>query len=344
MPPNLIAALASQESGGQQLAGSLDRATQMVIKDKIRRAGLDLIRKHKQRQQDAGIYGQLPGEIGSRRKASEGITKDDVLEVAHQYGLGPQGITQIAKMVTQSGALDKSVEMETIYGPDNQTKMVPIREGQEYTPPEGWSLNEPEQIGFSDSFQKLRERVLLGEDPNKAFQGVYGETQDPLEVTLTNPKTRATTKARRGSDFYKQMLSQGWQDQEIPSLAGDAGIKGRTGEAIQLLKVMGQPATKQNIKNVMHNIIKPLYGHDAGPKDAEIKQNALQYAARNSMPGDSYQQILERANEFYNYMGGKSGQPGSAYTSPDQVKSAFRSGTLSRDEAVKILKNQFGMQ
>ena len=34
-------------------------------------------------------------------------------------------------------------EMQTIYGPDGQTKRVPVEKGTEYIPPEGWSLSKP---------------------------------------------------------------------------------------------------------------------------------------------------------------------------------------------------------
>lgn len=34
-------------------------------------------------------------------------------------------------------------EMQTIYGPEEATKRVPVIKGQEYTPPSGWSLSKP---------------------------------------------------------------------------------------------------------------------------------------------------------------------------------------------------------
>ena len=36
-------------------------------------------------------------------------------------------------------------EMQTIYGPNNQTMRVPITKGQEYAPPAGWTLQKPGQ-------------------------------------------------------------------------------------------------------------------------------------------------------------------------------------------------------
>ena len=70
-------------------------------------------------------------------------------------------------------------ERLTIYGPGGKTKRVPVKKGEAYTPPEGWSLTKPgaEEKPTAEQ-QRLRSQVLrlygygemAGLDPNERFR------------------------------------------------------------------------------------------------------------------------------------------------------------------------------
>lgn len=61
---------------------------------------------------------------------------------------------------------------KTIYGPDGQTKIVPVKKGEEYTPPEGWSLKPPSDAS-SENYDKnlLVAAQVAGVDPKKVKSG-----------------------------------------------------------------------------------------------------------------------------------------------------------------------------
>lgn len=76
----------------------------------------------------------------------------------------------------------KEPDMNTIYGPEGQTKRVPITKGKEYTPPTGWSLKAPdkESIGYTPQ-QKV-------DDTRQYYSMKMKSLLDPMGIGIREGK------------------------------------------------------------------------------------------------------------------------------------------------------------
>jgi len=102
----------------------------------------------------------------------------------------------------------------TLYGPKGQTKRISIRKGDQYTPPDGWSLSKPgtdkeytvqQQIDDAVTFYKFKQRLLI--DDTGFIKEGKEEEYDKLTESLAKDQ-RAILDGKKPSFLREQSMQR----------------------------------------------------------------------------------------------------------------------------------------
>jgi hypothetical protein len=178
-----------------------------------------------------------------------------------------QSPEQLMKLAVESGiSLElpgenkPETEMQTIYGPEGQTKRIPIPKGKPYTPPTGWSLAKP--TAGKEEYE-----------PGQALKRISTIRKAMAELEKTNEITAAIVAANPdlGGMFGQQMdtklkqdLMDAWQNEldylaefapkQKPKEKPKAERQSLRDRAIQKLKEKNYPITEGNITYIMDQL------------------------------------------------------------------------------------------
>lgn len=95
------------------------------------------------------------------------------------------------------GEPEPAYEQLTIYGPEGKTKRVPVKKGEEYNPPEGWTLTKPDTAKKDDE-EKALKRISAIEE--KIYRIKTTGTIDSETLALLNKLDPKTADMARGGD------------------------------------------------------------------------------------------------------------------------------------------------
>ena len=100
-------------------------------------------------------------------------------------------------------------EQKTLYGPQGQTRNVPVQKGTEYTPPKGWSLAKPEKLQKEPTPQQALMRIS---GIRKTMATLDKTNEITAMIIAANPELAGMI-GQKIDDDLKQQLMDAWNDE-----------------------------------------------------------------------------------------------------------------------------------
>jgi len=100
-------------------------------------------------------------------------------------------------------------EQKTLYGPQGQTRNVPVQKGTEYTPPKGWSLAKPEKLQKEPTPQQALMRIS---GIRKTMATLDKTNEITAMIIAANPELAGMV-GQKIDDDLKQQLMDAWNDE-----------------------------------------------------------------------------------------------------------------------------------
>lgn len=137
---------------------------------------------------------------------------------------------------TDGGSTTDATTQVTIYGPDGQTKKVPISKEQEYVPPSGWSLNAPNASAEKNDLQteitvnEIRSSLVDKDNDRQYFDSnapLFNKRNGNNEVAYWDDSDKGKVFNRQGKakvmQLPKEAIDLGWTPSKIEDAAKTKG-------------------------------------------------------------------------------------------------------------------------
>lgn len=160
----------------------------------------------------------------------------------------------------------------TLYGPNGATKRVPIERGYEYVPPEGWSLTKP------GAGEKATVPTGYRQTPTGGLEPIPGGPADPETVKALAEARKMETSRVSAETAYVPIGDDKYQYMSVDKVEGTTKPILRNGKPIvlsekQVLIAEGKKA--QSLVDPYRNKFMSKLGDSEGARLTELKKSAL---------------------------------------------------------------------
>ena len=269
---------------------------------------------------------------------------------SHSYGTQniPQDINRMGQVMFQKKQQDRQDAKDLVLLKERQKTVAFDRLPQLYDMKEKY----PAQTKmFDEMIGKNMKALGYNYDPGK-YADKAEAIQDLQDTTMTvlGDKIQAALKDPTDQNIYLA--------QQMYNRAKKAGIKDKE---LELFKSQFTEMRKRQSEARAQTAKKPeyrtlggdIYKLEGGKSTIVQKGSTEQRAVTNAMHDPNWQfadeieqeKLIQKHSRF---LSGKAKPPPNpqegAYKTADDVKAAFSAGTIKKEEALKILKEQFGME